>query len=498
MFPTAHLTETIVPMHQTGGAANNMANNMADNNIPPLAPDASKPDIFARLVSGLVDDPETADVAAETEMSEQQSQDVENGPEIPNPDADQIPPDETADGNRQILPDGVFQTPTTQQPQHGQQSDTAKKMDRETVFSPDADPGPVLFTPADIAVSPPSFAKADATTTGMASQLIVGHPPPDHPVGGKVHSDISMPNWPPAPRPEALYIARPSTTALSEAIPLKLETGINGPLSHNQHREPGIVNLDAHQMPAPVGAPVGVNATPVAPVIVTTGGAPDQKTEGKTTQHFAGRYATGESEPTAPSIAAKSELAKPVAPPLMSGPPLHFGQVAGDTAAVVDANKMPFQVLEAHHIYSTQAEARVQEIAVPKSDIPRHIARQMFDILQRMPDRPVALLLNPEELGRVRMAISTQDLGVVITVVTERVETLDLMRRHIDELAQEFHSLGFQNVEFSFAHGHGQGAQDTPDDQSEQIFEAEVEAFEANNTIINLSGEPSSGLDLRL
>ena len=52
----------------------------------------------------------------------------------------------------------------------------------------------------------------------------------------------------------------------------------------------------------------------------------------------------------------------------------------------------------------------------------------MADALHRLPDRPVELTLNPEELGRVRMTLATHDAGITVTIVAERADTLDLMR----------------------------------------------------------------------
>lgn len=68
-----------------------------------------------------------------------------------------------------------------------------------------------------------------------------------------------------------------------------------------------------------------------------------------------------------------------------------------------------------------------------------------------MPNGPVELTLDPEELGRVRMTLSGTDMSMTVTLVTERAETSDLMRRHIEVLAQEFRQLGYRDVSFNFA-----------------------------------------------
>jgi flagellar hook-length control protein FliK len=92
-------------------------------------------------------------------------------------------------------------------------------------------------------------------------------------------------------------------------------------------------------------------------------------------------------------------------------------------------------------------------------------AQQLAIAVHKTQDGVTSLVLNPEELGRVRLAITTQDEIMAFTITTERAETQDLMRRHIDMLAQEMKELGYQNVGFSFE-GRGGGdheSQSTPE-----------------------------------
>ena len=75
---------------------------------------------------------------------------------------------------------------------------------------------------------------------------------------------------------------------------------------------------------------------------------------------------------------------------------------------------------------------------------------QLAAAVARFPDRPVELTLSPEELGRVRLTLSTSEAGLVLAVTAERPETLDLMRRNIDQLARDFREIGFSDLSFSF------------------------------------------------
>ncbi len=76
---------------------------------------------------------------------------------------------------------------------------------------------------------------------------------------------------------------------------------------------------------------------------------------------------------------------------------------------------------------------------------------------------PVEVVLNPEELGKVRFEIHQQGDQVKVVLVVERPETLELLRRHADQLAQEFRAAGFAGASFSFGQWTGQPGK-TPGD----------------------------------
>ena len=89
---------------------------------------------------------------------------------------------------------------------------------------------------------------------------------------------------------------------------------------------------------------------------------------------------------------------------------------------------------------------------------PPPLARQIATALPAPGAQPVELRLNPEELGRVRLSLHQTDNSISVSIVAERAETLDLMRRHIAMLEQEFREIGYTDIAFSFgAPGQGQG-----------------------------------------
>jgi hypothetical protein len=83
--------------------------------------------------------------------------------------------------------------------------------------------------------------------------------------------------------------------------------------------------------------------------------------------------------------------------------------------------------------------------------VPAPLAATLSDLLLRRTDGPVELTLSPEELGRVRLSLSADGDGLLVTVQVERGDTLDLLRRNSDLLLQEIRAQGFSGATFSFS-----------------------------------------------
>jgi len=148
---------------------------------------------------------------------------------------------------------------------------------------------------------------------------------------------------------------------------------------------------------------------------------------------------------------------------------------------------------QAHHASTMLARA----------EIAPHIARQLVEVMSQAAHRPTEIALSPEELGRVRMSVAAEDGKITVSILTERPETLDLMRRHIDQLGQSFRSMGYDQVSFSF----GQGAQ--TGDQSGSNPSASSPSgpsqtdiansgTETGANVVNLDSAPTTGIDIRL
>ena len=133
----------------------------------------------------------------------------------------------------------------------------------------------------------------------------------------------------------------------------------------------------------------------------------------------------------------------------------------------------------------------------------RAVAVQLAEALITTQGSKVDIVLNPVELGRVRMVLSPSESGISVSITAERPETLELMRRHIDQLTEEFRALGYQDIGFEFSgEGPDRDFDDGPNDQQTSI-ESESESRllagqhgpESNP---NTHPRVSRGLDMRL
>jgi flagellar hook-length control protein FliK len=85
----------------------------------------------------------------------------------------------------------------------------------------------------------------------------------------------------------------------------------------------------------------------------------------------------------------------------------------------------------------------------------------MIEVAQAAPDGPVTLTLSPDDLGTLCFEVQQSADGVSVHLTVERSETLDLLRRHADQLMDAFRQSGFSGASFTFGGGEG-GQRDRP------------------------------------
>lgn len=108
----------------------------------------------------------------------------------------------------------------------------------------------------------------------------------------------------------------------------------------------------------------------------------------------------------------------------------------------------------------------------------------------------IEVIFAPEELGRVQLSLTPDGEVMRVHLLAERSETLDLLRRNADQLAQEFLEAGFAQSEMTF----GQWGQDGPaaQDKTAPVAAPALPAPPGDRALQTAQVSPGSGLNLRL
>ncbi|WP_169583119.1 flagellar hook-length control protein FliK [Rhodobacter capsulatus] len=266
---------------------------------------------------------------------------------------------------------------------------------------------------------------------------------------------------------------------------------------------------EASPEPVTAGAPVPAadKAGAAAPIVASAPLAASQPPPGpveETPQRDARLRESPEAEPVrnraaAPAQASVAEMVVK-ATETAAGPATPTLEGAAQTSSSAPMSFSTTGAPErAGHLTGGGEAAAAQRAASPHA-----IAHQMSQALADAGNRTVELTLSPEELGKVRMTLTSNDGAITVTVQAERPETLDLMRRNIDSLARDFRDMGYSNVGFDFGQQTDQrpSAQERAAESALQPAAPERDGlarFETFPTPLQAApGTASGGLDLRI
>ena len=112
---------------------------------------------------------------------------------------------------------------------------------------------------------------------------------------------------------------------------------------------------------------------------------------------------------------------------------------------------------------STVPDSHATTRAQPAPDA-RHVLQQIGDNLTDRAEGAVEIALSPEELGKVRLVITSGDKPAV-TVHADRPETYDLLRRNAEALDKELRSAGIFGADISFS-----GGNDRPGNRNQAVL----------------------------
>ncbi|HSF92240.1 MAG TPA: flagellar hook-length control protein FliK [Paracoccaceae bacterium] len=110
-------------------------------------------------------------------------------------------------------------------------------------------------------------------------------------------------------------------------------------------------------------------------------------------------------------------------------------------------------------IAPTREGARIAEGLHPRQTAPQptNPGQTLAQITVHVPNpnrveagQSIEIALDPPELGKVRIVFQSDGNGHILHVSADRPETADLLRRHSNELAQEFRAAGFSGLQLAF------------------------------------------------
>ncbi|MFC3181856.1 flagellar hook-length control protein FliK [Cypionkella sinensis] len=354
--------------------------------------------------------------------------------------------------------------------------------------------------------------------------------PPDQTAAS--HPD-SVQQWPMPPLSPSSHQAAthpaPQNSVVTKATALQLTLAPLPPPEAANFAQPLVPNIAEQDHAAPANPPLPISTAesawqtflhrdaPLAP-----DRTPDQPPIQATPEHANAAIAETLPQPTEPVAPLNSLLQPPNRPrateqrpvPFQdpASPPLRDQAIAIPNAVVANTPLAPQQPAPDILAQAEQtAHASPNQIAAPTAiahqsaqNAPPHtpppISTQLLHHSTAAKTGVVDVLLQPEELGHVKFQIQQHGDSLRILLSAERPETVELLRRHADQLLQEFRQSGFAQASLSFGQWGEQQRPSAPPlahfDQTEIEPDEPLPAHRPQHSTPNLA--PAGGLNLRL
>ena len=123
---------------------------------------------------------------------------------------------------------------------------------------------------------------------------------------------------------------------------------------------------------------------------------------------------------------------------------------ARPTSFVTDDLKLDGPVGFASSPQGTTREAPGAMPVTQQPEAARNAVQQIHTAIIKAEGKMVEIALKPEELGKVKISMSQVEGVMSVSIIADRPETLDLLRRNIDMLNRDFEQMGFDDVSFDF------------------------------------------------
>ncbi|WP_299026858.1 flagellar hook-length control protein FliK [uncultured Sulfitobacter sp.] len=390
-----------------------------------------------------------------------------------------------------------------------------------------------MSQPIEVRARSPLASQTNTPSVAMETRLPIQqiNPVTD---GGKEYSAVGDPQFT-SPEPKRFGVQAPEIThaktplsqevpqtvkpaaTLNTSAPVSLPEQAVAPLAVRQTAAPTIAaqpqpaphvvntpNTSASHIPSALHIPAEVQ-TPAGRMVpqpdMTPHNERDSSAPTPRSAHNSNVFTTPHMA-SAPAPTTAPQQTKPTtntpAPPVLSAAGEVFGK-EGASPLFMPADAPEFSGWDTARTQATTTVAT----APLRADLAPHVARQLVEVMAQAAHKPVEIALSPQELGRVRMSIVADDGTITVNIVAERPETIDLMRRYIDQLGQSFRSMGYDQINFAF----GQGTQS--DDQSGDGGSGDPKNAASHNpqqgdqtpdavSVIDLDQTPAGGVDIRL
>ncbi|EYD73144.1 flagellar hook-length control protein FliK [Limimaricola hongkongensis] len=136
--------------------------------------------------------------------------------------------------------------------------------------------------------------------------------------------------------------------------------------------------------------------------------------------------------------------------------------------------------------------------APPPRPVAQQLAQPVVAVITAASEGQIELRLDPEELGHVALRMRAEGDRLTLVIAAEQRDTTELIRRHLQELSQEFRALGYRSIGFSFEGGQGGHAGAGRDTRAPDRAPAQEPAGPPPILVPLSAGPPRPGLDLRL
>ena len=170
---------------------------------------------------------------------------------------------------------------------------------------------------------------------------------------------------------------------------------------------------------------------------------------------------------SAPDPAQTTQVAISTKAPVLFSP-----QAQGERSVLPDESPVHLPGAE-----SSEAK-RTPDTPTPRMDVrAKPVITQLVQAAKSAIDGMIEVKLSPEELGRVRLAMTSTETGMTVLVTAERAETLELIRRNIDLFAADLTEQGFEDLSFAFGREDSSEQQDGSDEHGSRDTETHTHSF---------------------